>query len=77
MAAHRLIPPLVVRSTPSSDSLCGSGGVAWEILRRRADYQTGAGEAAMNRVEQGMRKIEFLTGPPPDPQWGLQFRRRP
>ena len=77
MAAHRPIPPLVVRGTPSLESLCDPGSIAWEILRRRADYQIGAREANLNRGERGQRGIEFLTGPAPDPQWGLQFRGRP
>ncbi|SDA36906.1 hypothetical protein SAMN03159340_04013 [Sphingomonas sp. NFR15] len=77
MAAHRPIPPLIVRSTPSPDSLRDPGAIAWEILRRRADYQTGAGQPEMDRSERDHREIEFLTGLPPDPRWGLQFRGRP
>lgn len=77
MAAYRPIPPLVVRGTPSSDSLSNAGSIAWEILRRRADYQIDADEAALNRFEQGSQRIEFLSAPLPDPQWGLLFRGGP
>lgn len=77
MAAHRSTPPLIARSQPSLGNLCDPGGFAWEILRRRADYQPDAGKARVDRVGRGKPGVEFLTSPAPDPSWGLQFRGKP
>lgn len=76
MVAHTPFPPLIARGKPSFDSLCDTGAFAWEILRRRADYRPSLRGAGVQRIGEGQPPVELLTGPPPDPLWGLQFCRR-
>ena len=77
MAAHLPFPPLVARGKPSLDSLCDPAAFAWEVLRRRGDYRPSGNDVYVKHVEKGQYSIELLTGSPPDPLWGLQFRGRP
>lgn len=77
MAAHLPFPPLVARGKPPFDSLLDPGDFAWEVLRRRADYWPSGDSVGVKHIEEGEHPIELLTGDPPDPLWGLQFRGRP
>lgn len=76
MAAHLPFPPLVARGKPSFDSLSDPAAFAWEVLRRRADYRPSDDNVGVKHVGKGQHPIELLTGVPPDPLWGLQFRGR-
>lgn len=77
MTAHLPFPPLVARDKPPFDSVCDPAVFAWEILRRRADYRPSGTDIAVKLVKRGPHPIELLTGSPPDPLWGLQFRGGP
>lgn len=48
---------------------------AWEILRRRADYQPGPVPVRRAIGATGGRRVTLIAcDPPPDRSWGLLFR---
>lgn len=61
---------LIARS-PQRGAVADLRTFAWEVLRRREDYQGSV--AAI--VAQGT--VEMIEADPAPPQWGLCFRRRP
>lgn len=51
---------------------------AWEILRRRADYQSGPVPVRRAIGATGGRRVTLIAcDPPPDRSWGLLFRGGP
>jgi len=49
-------------------------GIAWEFLRRNADYHAAA-SARPARAFERSGAIELLSGVPSALRWGLLFRR--
>jgi hypothetical protein len=49
-------------------------GIAWEFLRRNADYRAAAIERPMPASER-RGAVELLSGAPSALKWGLLFRR--
>ncbi|WP_407696535.1 transcriptional regulator domain-containing protein [Sphingomonas abietis] len=68
-------PGLVERPVEAIERLCDPGQFAWEILRRRRDYE---GEPVTTWPLRGgsapVAVVEANTGRTP---WGLRFRGRP
>jgi hypothetical protein len=51
---------------------------AWEILRRRADYQAGPAPSRWTIGKTGGERVTLIEGTPPaDRSWGLLFRGGP
>jgi hypothetical protein len=65
-------PPLIRRSLPPSLDLADPRALAWEIVRRRADYRTAPAKV----VRIGHAGLIDLICPADAPRpWGLRFRR--
>lgn len=50
-------------------------GIAWEFLRRNADYRAAASEQPAPPSER-RGTVELLSGAPSALKWGLLFRRK-
>jgi len=66
-------PPLIRRSQPGAGALADPRALAWEIVRRRADYR--ATPATVERIG-GEATIELVRPADRPNRWGLRFRRR-
>ena len=72
--AARRRPALTERSVPHPSALNRPEHLAWEVVRRRAEYAASTYETI--ELSTKPRRVE-LRGATPDPRWGLWFRRRP
>ncbi|WP_367946350.1 transcriptional regulator domain-containing protein [Sphingobium chlorophenolicum] len=66
-------PPLTRRPLPGAGALSDPRALAWEIVRRRADYR--ATPAKVERIG-GKAAIELVRPADRPNRWGLRFRRR-
>jgi hypothetical protein len=59
----------------SGKPILSQADFAWEILRRRADYQPGPVPVRRAIGAAGGRPVTLIEcDPPPDRSWGLLFR---
>ena len=66
---------LVQRPLGDLANFSDPGSFAWEILRRRHDYRAGGEDRHVMRTARRDAPLIVLRAPPPDPGWGLCFRR--
>ena len=67
-------PPLAARAAPPAAALKCPEHLAWEVVRRRAEYVASPCDAV--ELSTKPHRVE-LRGGTADPRWGLWFRRRP
>ncbi|WP_408021102.1 transcriptional regulator domain-containing protein [Sphingobium lactosutens] len=66
-------PEIVERSVPQDAHLLTGSQMAWEILRRRADYR---GQTYERRLLRTSPSLELIRTCRPLTSWGLCFRGR-
>lgn len=67
-------PPLIARPAPGAGGPATSAQLAWEILRRRQDYE---GQPARRQILRANPALLLIDAAPPPGDWGLRFRRGP
>jgi hypothetical protein len=72
--ASRRGPSLAERGAPTASALKRPDHLAWEVVRRRAEYAASTCEVV--ELSTKPHRVE-LRGGAAHPRWGLWFRRRP
>lgn len=65
-------PSLIARPAPGAGAPATPGQLAWEILRRRQEYE---GQPAHRQILRANPELLLIDAAPPPGDWGLCFRR--